>query len=442
MSNGGGPQSLTDWIQYLHAAAAVPKGSADYAEARQAIGHALLHINALNVGSAMQEANQAEHVGTAPALAASLVHGLSLGTGEPLSGLASAVQGKGFASGAQAYREGLGNVEASHPYLAPTAELAGNVALPAGVVGSTVGNTIKAGVPLTLGQGVGLLGRGAVAQAVPAAVAGFSAGGEDPGDFAARGNAAVKNAALAALLSPISTLLAARATRAHVEHVADIAQKGNQRALTASRLAESQARLAKIAKAAAPVDPMRAALLAAGVRTENIDAQIARNLAATQKPPTPVTGLLSGDVAASAALPHGTEAVTPIAPQGIQITGPDFRPPSVEPSAPTLAEMTGMANLQAPRGLLGEIPLTTTVPNAEGLLSKELSAAQETAARSQRGLTKAQLAYRASLFDGKPVTGSYANLVSELEDAATTPLRRKQIIAEFRRRGIVNKYTQ
>lgn len=75
-------------------------------------------------------------------------------------------------------------------------------------------------------------------------------------------------------------------------------------------------------------------------------------------------------------------------------------------------------------------------------MSKELSAAQETAARSQRGLTKAQLAYRASLFDGKPVTGSYANLVSELEDAATTPLRRKQIIAEFRRRGIVNKYTQ
>jgi len=435
--NGDGPKTLQDWIQYLHNAATYPKDSPDYAEARRAIGHALLHINALHVGQNMQEANQAEHVGTLPAVGAALAHGLSLGTGEPLSGLASAIQGKGFASGAQAYREGLGNVEASHPYLAPTAELAGNVALPAGVVGSTVGNTIKAGVPLTLGQGAGLLGRGAIAQAVPAAVAGFSAGGEDPGDFAARGNAAVKNAALAALLSPISTLLAARATRAHVEHVADIAQKGNQRALTASRLAESRARLARIeaAKIATPppVDPMRAALLAAGVKPENIEAQLARNAAGpTVRAPV---------IPTVPKLPPGATAVNQIAPQGLEVTG--FRAtPSIPANTPTLAEMTGMANLQAPRGLLGETPLTTTVPNAEGLLSKELSAAQETAARSQRGLTKAQLAYRASLFEGKPVTGSYANLVSELEDAATTALRRKQIIAEFRRRGIVNKYTQ
>jgi len=169
------------------------------------------------------------------------------------------------------------------------------------------------------------------------------------------------------------------------------------------------------------------------VKPENIEAQLARNAAGpTVRAPV---------IPTVPKLPPGATAVNQIAPQGLEVTG--FRAtPSIPANTPTLAEMTGMANLQAPRGLLGETPLTTTVPNAEGLLSKELSAAQETAARSQRGLTKAQLAYRASLFEGKPVTGSYANLVSELEDAATTALRRKQIIAEFRRRGIVNKYTQ
>ena len=394
----GGPQTLTDWIQYLHTAAAVPKDSPDYAEARQAVGHALLHINALNVGSTMGEANQAERVSTALAVPAALAHGASLGMGEPLSGLGSALTGNGFRQGAQAYREGMANVEASHPELAAGSELLGGAVLPAGVIGSGVGSAIKAGVPLTLGQGAALLGRSALSGAVPAAIAGFSAGGEDPGDFAARGRSAAVDAAIGAALGAIAGGLGAKATRAHVEHVADIAQKGAQRALTASRLAESQGRLARMQATAAPaVDPMRAALLAAGVKPENLEAQLARN--AAPPPPPAAGGLLAPSM--------------PVAP-----------PP-----------------VQGPSGLLGDVPLQSTVPNAETLLGNELSAAAETAARKQQGLTKAQLAYREAQFAGPRVKGSYANLRARLEDPTTSQIERARIIKELRQRKIVDEYT-
>jgi hypothetical protein len=74
-------------------------------------------------------------------------------------------------------------------------------------------------------------------------------------------------------------------------------------------------------------------------------------------------------------------------------------------------------------------------------LGNELSAAAETAARKQQGLTKAQLAYREAQFAGPRVKGSYANLRARLEDPTTSQIERARIIKELRQRKIVDEYT-
>ena len=245
MSNGDGPKTVTDWIRYLHNAAQEPKDSPHYAASREAMAVALRHINALNVAGNEQDINQVNRVNPALATAGALIHGLSLGTGEPLAGLRSLKEGGTFREGAQQYRDALNAMEASAPNATATAELAGNVALPAGTIGSGL-NAIRAGVPLSLAQGGKLLAQGAASGAVPAGIAGFSAGGEDPGDIGARLEAAKRSAVVGAILGTLATGAGARFARRHVERVADIANEGNYRALTASRLAESQARLARM----------------------------------------------------------------------------------------------------------------------------------------------------------------------------------------------------
>jgi hypothetical protein len=269
-----GPQSLIDWIQYLHAAAATPNDSPDYAEAREAMGQALRHIHALNVAETQGEANQTyKPVGLGPAAGTALMRGLSLGTGEPLAGFFSALQGKGFAEGAQRYREGAENLDIQHPVFSPAVELGGSLLLPAGAVGRGVAQTVKAGVPLTLGQGAGLLARGAATGAVPAAVSGFSAGGEDPGDFPARFQQAKASAEIGALLGLLGTGAGMRLARGHVERAADLADKGVRREGNAERLAYFRSRMAKAVPE--PTD-LRSQLLAAGVHPENVEAQLAR----------------------------------------------------------------------------------------------------------------------------------------------------------------------
>lgn len=232
------PQNQLHWINVLHHATQVPKDSPDYGEARTVVDLALRHIHALHVKSANDEANQ--QPSTAAAIGGGLLHGLSLGTGEVINGLGSTIQGKGFRQGAQDYREGLGELEAAHPYLTPTAEIAGSLALPAGVVGSGL-KAVKAGVPLGLRGALAIAGRGAVAGAVPGAVAGFSGGGEDPGDFAARLKAAGTGAAVGAGLGAITSGAGIPRMRAHVERTADIANKGVMRELNAQRLRNAQA---------------------------------------------------------------------------------------------------------------------------------------------------------------------------------------------------------
>lgn len=272
----GGPQSLMDWITYLHNAAQTPKDSPDYGEARDAMGLALRKIHALNTAATQAEANRdatGKPIGRAAATGVGLMQGLSLGTGEPLAGFLSAIQGQGFREGAARYREGLGNVQAQHPVLSAGGEVAGLLGLPAGTVGSGIAGTVKAGVPLTLGQGAGLLARGTAAGAIPGALAGFSAGGDDPGDIPARLESAKTGAEFGGLLGLLGTAAGARVARGHVERAADLADKGIRRAANRERLDFFRSRTAK--SAPQPTD-LRSQLLAAGVHPENIEAQLAR----------------------------------------------------------------------------------------------------------------------------------------------------------------------
>ena len=269
-----GPQTLTDWIAYLHAAAATPKTSPDYAEARAAMSQALRHIHALNVAETQAEANQTyKPVGAAPAAGLALMRGLSLGTGEPIAGLGSMLTGGSFRQGAQNYRAGAENLDIQHPTLSPAFELAGGLLLPAGTIGQGVTQAVKAGVPLTLAQGAGLLGRGALTGAVTGGVSGFSSGGDDPGDIPARLAAGKSGAEMGALLGAITTGLGARLRRGHIERAADLQSKGTARAIQSARLAAYEARAAK---AIPQPSDLRSQLLAAGVHPENVDAQLAR----------------------------------------------------------------------------------------------------------------------------------------------------------------------
>jgi len=284
-----GPQTLTDWIAYLHAAAATPKTSPDYAEARAAMSQALRHIHALNVAETQAEANQTyKPVGVGPAAGLALMRGLSLGTGEPIAGLGSMLTGGSFRQGAQGYREGAENLDVQHPTLSPALELAGGLLLPAGSIGQGVTQAVKAGVPLTLAQGAGLLGRGALTGAVTGGVSGFSSGGDDPGDIPARLAAGKSGAEMGALLGAITTGLGARLRRGHIERAADLQSKGTARAIQAARLAAYEARAAK---AVPQPSDLRSQLLAAGVHPENVDAQLARQARGPMRP-TPGPDLL------------------------------------------------------------------------------------------------------------------------------------------------------
>jgi hypothetical protein len=129
------PTRLTDWTNVLHHAAAVPKGSPDYADAQATINLALLQIQHLNRTANQADRNAAEGgpVGAVTSGLGGFAHGLSLGTGEVIAGAASDPRvraamslipggeaigalahpsgARTFGEGAQAYREGMTRLE-------------------------------------------------------------------------------------------------------------------------------------------------------------------------------------------------------------------------------------------------------------------------------------------------------------------------------------------
>ena len=397
-----GPETIADWIQYLHAAAQEPKGSPHYAESRQAMASALRHINALQVAQTQQEANQPEHyIPPLRAAGLGLMHGLGLGTGEPIAGALSALTGGSFRQGAQGYREGMSNIEEQSPNTAAASEIAGMFALPAGSVGTGV-SAIKAGVPLTVAQMAGLAARGAASGAVPAAVAGFSAGGEDPGDIPARLDAAKRSAIVGAILGALVTGGAAKVQRGHVERVADLTNKGNQRALTASRLAESQARLARMKGPTLPSTPI-------GETPEGLAARARWSGG----------GLLS---------PEAPPALTPIPGQPRGLLGPEGISPAPRASyPPTLTEMQGFNT--TPRGKPGH-PLwqgegsptrSAEVRQGERLLPSKHDVAPPSIPSGAAKILRRQ---------------SFAKLKATLALPETPQAVKNLILAEFQRRGI------
>jgi hypothetical protein len=179
---------------------------------------------------------------------ASVAHGASLGTGEVFSGLADAARGtvdavrgresdRSFRSGAQRYRDAMDEIEAAHPTLSAAGQVVGTIALPAATVGQGVKAGMKAGVPLATKTIAQVLTRGAVSAGAPAAVAGFSAGGDDPGDFGARLESAVKSGAIGAILGAGFAATRIPGAQRSVERDADLVDRGVQRQRNAAQLA-------------------------------------------------------------------------------------------------------------------------------------------------------------------------------------------------------------
>lgn len=223
----GEPKTLTEWVHYLEAAARVPKGSPDYADAREAIAYAQQRIHDLNTAAGASDQEQIAQsdareaatplpgylpiVGGIPRnVVLPFAHGASLGAGEPIAGALSAIRGKGFGAGAQAYREGISNLETSNPAAAVGSETAGQLATSL-VPGEQALRGGRGFVESIVSKRPGVLGRfltGAAHAPIGTAgtlgaVQGFSSGGEDPGDFGARGRQALKTAGVSALMAAI-----------------------------------------------------------------------------------------------------------------------------------------------------------------------------------------------------------------------------------------------
>lgn len=375
----GGPQSLTDWISYLHNASQVKPGSPDYREAREAIGLAIRHINALNVGAAESEATANEQPNLGQSVATVIGQGPGLGTGEVFRGIGTALTGQGFRKGAQEYREAVDQAEAANPKTMATGELLGSLLMPAGKIGRGL-KVMKAGVPLGMGGAAKLIGQGALTGAVPAALAGFSSGGADPGDLGARVSGAKRGAILGALLGAGTTAAAMPVVRGHLERTADIANKGVMRKLQEQRLRNAQSaglRYAGVAtdvgtpevetaaierelegtrEATGPLHPdaQRAIRDFEAGKITGEDLRTALDKAAGRGGTTELP--VKGEVAAGFDIPpkitdgppgSGQEQLEPIPGtqgRGLAVTGQRRTPPEGT-KAPSLAELTGTAQL-------------------------------------------------------------------------------------------------
>lgn len=241
---------LNYWRGILHTAAAVPVGHPDYQDAQETLPYAKAQIQHLERQANIpdwEEATRAREVGPLAATGVGLMQGLSLGAGEPIAGGFSALTGGSFREGAERYREGLGEVQAQHPNLAFAGEMAG-IAAPAFIPAGLAVKGLEAGKALTASQVGARLAQGVGGGATVGAISGFSAGGEDPGDIPARVQSGTRGAEIGAALGLLGTGAGLRLNRAHVERVADLNQRGTERALTQSRLAESQGRLARMSQ--------------------------------------------------------------------------------------------------------------------------------------------------------------------------------------------------
>lgn len=394
MSNGNGtpPKTLPEWIRYLHAVRAIPPTHPDYADAQEAVRFALGRIRNLNAAASSKEQGEAEQpppISAFGALGKGLLHGASLGLGEPIAGaLAAAIPGgMGFREGAAQYREGLENIGTQHPAATVGGELGGMVATSMLPGGQAVrgGTTTAAAIPSTRAGIISRFLTGAgqtniTPAATLGALQGFSMGGEDPGDINARLRGAATGGAIgaagAAFLGGLGALRVPRwlnqvkreirrsvpknTPADEVEKLAEarirrhLVQRGynvtdQDRILAAWRAGKKVAPAVKEPPAPVhrpgetitpPVGPVEAAirqgLARQGMKPDAIDGYIRHWKAGlTTEPPV---------------APRPGEAINPIPgnPRGFEVTGP--APPLNEgPFPPTAAEMQGFNMAPTPK---------------------------------------------------------------------------------------------
>lgn len=205
-------QNLSHWLAVLRNAAQVPRGDPRYDDARDVVEQALLQIRHLN-RTANQEDRLRAGATAIPgdaALGVGLMHSLSLGAGEPIAGFIEKLRGGTFGEGAARYRGGLEEVGAQNPVLEPAGEVAGMLA-PAAVPARTALMAARApGAILdNLLSALRTVGEGATI----GGIAGFSAGGDDPGDMDARLRAGGRSAAIGAALAGLFGAALSRARR-------------------------------------------------------------------------------------------------------------------------------------------------------------------------------------------------------------------------------------
>lgn len=206
------PQDVRHWFTVLRNAAMVPKGDPRYDDARDVVEQALEQIQHLN-----RTANQEDRLRAGPkeipgdaALGVGLMHSLSLRAGEPIAGFINKLRGGSFAEGAASYREGLGEVGAQNPTLEPLGEVFGLLA-PAAVPARTA--LLAARAPASTSSNLLSAARTVGEGATIGGIAGYSAGGDDPGDMDARLRTAGRDAAISGLLAGLFGAALARARR-------------------------------------------------------------------------------------------------------------------------------------------------------------------------------------------------------------------------------------
>src|SRR5512146_2980778 len=326
------PSTLTDWTQVLHNAARVPQDSPRYAEARQVVQDALSNIDLLN-----QTASQRDVKRVGEILPPELALGLKPVPGvDPNALLAGTVAfGRGASAGIV---KPPPEIAAAHP----TASIAGDIA-GAGAV-TALASPLVAGLSPMAGG------------AILGGSYGATRGAIDP---MLTGDRKI-DAALGGLTGLVTGAVGGKITGKLAPAVTQVGR--NILKLLGARAAQTGAKVTGEELAQTNEAILRRYLEGKGMHPEQIEAAIVRSrplwaseaakaapqpaLAAQARPaPPPEPKLPPGKVAPLA----GTEG------RGFEVTG-ERATPAIPASAPTIGEMSGVANLQLVPRAAAEVP--------------------------------------------------------------------------------------
>lgn len=331
---------LQEWRTVLHNAAQVPEGHPRYQEAQQFKDQALDNINSLMQQGNAADQQQVGQLMSSPGLAAlaQTIPGLQL---LPPAAQEQALAGTvGFGRGAS-----LGLVSPNSPlggFFQPGVHQGDNPIGEAHPKASAIGDVLGTGAiaalatPLTAGLSPWLAG------ATIGGVTGAARGFNDPALTGDRKIDAALGGLAGVLVGPVVGKASSLAANAISTVGRNIARVFAQRAITAA--AQSGTKLTGAEAVDATEAVLRQFLATKNVPASEIDAAIARSRPLWEKsvPRPALAANVSPIVPKPAPEPiPGTEG------RGFSVSGTRATP-TVQPNQPTLAQMTGMANLQQP----------------------------------------------------------------------------------------------